>query len=109
MSNTSKGIGQDRLAGIFGSKRIPVSVATGLQVYAFIVQEDTTVTLVKGGDSSLIGTFDQNNVAYVLTDYTTSMGLGVGITLKQGALLTAPAGEIFTEITVTVGSVIAYS
>ena len=109
MSNTSKGIGQDRLAGIHGSKHIPVSVATGLQVYAFIAQEDTTVTLIKGGDSSLIGTFDRNNVAYVLTDYTTSMGVGAGVTLKQGALLTAPEGEIFTEITVTEGSIIAYS
>ncbi|GAJ11158.1 unnamed protein product, partial [marine sediment metagenome] len=31
-----------------------------------------------------------------------------GITLKQGALIQAPDGELFQSITVTSGSVIAY-
>jgi hypothetical protein len=38
MSNTSKGIGQDRLAGIFGSKYLAATtVHTTLNAYAFIV------------------------------------------------------------------------
>ena len=101
MANTSKGIAPDRLTGIFGSQYI-AATDTGLRIYAFIVQEDTIITAIKGGDASLIGT-----TGYVLTDYTTSMGLSGSVTLKQGALLTAPSGEIFTEITMT-GAIIGY-
>jgi hypothetical protein len=102
MASTSKGIAPDRLTGIFGSQYI-AATATGLRIYAFIAQEDTVITVIKGGDASLIGT-----TGYVLTDYTTSMGLGASVTLKQGALLTAPSGEIFTEITMTSGKIIGY-
>ena len=102
MASTSKGIAPDRLTGIFGSQYIPAT-ATGLRIYAFIVQvDDTVISLLKGGDASLIGTD-----GYVLTDYTTSMGLSGSVTLKQGALLTAPSGEVFTEITMT-GVIIGY-
>ena len=103
MASTSKGIAPDRLTGIFGSEYIPAGPKTGLRVYAFIVQEDDTViSLLKGGDASLIGT---GNPEYVLTDYTSSMGLDA-VTLKKGALLTAPEGEIFTEMTVSAGGAI---
>jgi len=101
MASTSKGIAPDRLTGIFGSQYIPAGPISGLRVYAFIVQEDDTViSLLKGGDASLIGT-----TGYVLTEYNTSMGLDT-VTLKKGALLTAPEGEIFTEMTVSAGGAI---
>ena len=101
MASTSKGIAPDRLTGIFGSQYIPAGPISGLRVYAFIVQEDDTViSLLKGGDASLIGT-----PGYVLTEYNTSMGLDT-VTLKKGALLTAPEGEIFTEMTVSAGGAI---
>ena len=102
MANTSKGIAPDRLTGIFGSQYI-AATATGLMIYAFIAQEDTVITVIKGGDASIVSTD-----GYVLTDYTTSMGLGASVTLKQGALLTAPSGEVFTEITMTSGAIIGY-
>ena len=104
MASTSKGIAPDRLTGIFGSQYIPAGPISGLRIYAFIVQEDDTViSLLKGGDASLVGT-----TGYVLTDYTTSMGLDT-VTLKKGALLTAPQGEIFTEMTVSAaGAIIGY-
>ena len=101
MASTSKGIAPDRLTGIFCSQYIPAGPISGLRVYAFIVQEDDTViSLLKGGDASLIGT-----TGYVLTEYNTSMGLDT-VTLKKGALLTAPEGEIFTEMTVSAGGAI---
>ena len=104
MANTSKGIAPDRLTGIFGSEYIPAGPKTGLRVYAFIVQvDDTKIELLKGGDASLIGT---GNPEYVLTDYTSSMGLGGTVSLNKGALLTAPEGEIFTEMTVSAGGAI---
>ena len=104
MASTSKGIAPDRLTGIFDSQYIPAGPISGLRIYAFIVQEDDTViSLLKGGDASLVGT-----TGYVLTDYTTSMGLDT-VTLKKGALLTAPQGEIFTEMTVSAaGAIIGY-
>tara|TARA_R110000851_G_scaffold144610_1_gene283799 strand:+ start:71 stop:388 length:318 start_codon:yes stop_codon:yes gene_type:complete len=101
MASTSKGIAPDRLTGIFGSQYIPVGPISGLRIYAFIVQvDDTVISLLKGGDASLIGTD-----GYVLTDYTDSMGLGA-VPLKKGALLTAPQGEIFTSMTVSTGGAI---
>ena len=41
------------------------------------------------------------------TDFLTSIGLG-GVTLKQGALITAPDGETFKTIIVESGKVIGY-
>tara|TARA_R110000803_G_scaffold40214_2_gene86677 strand:+ start:1372 stop:1674 length:303 start_codon:yes stop_codon:yes gene_type:complete len=100
MSNTSKGIGQDRLAGIFGSKYLAATtVHTTLNAYAFIVQEDTVMALIAGGDGSTAATG---------VDYLATQALG-SVTLKQGALITAPQGELFQNITITSGSVIAYS
>jgi len=102
MANTSKGIAPDRLTGIFGSQYI-AATDTDLRIYAFIAQEDTIITGIKGGDASLIGT-----TLFALEDYTASMGLSGSVTLKQGALLTAPSGEVFTEITMTSGAIIGY-
>ena len=64
MSNTSKGIVQDRLVGIFGSKYlVATTVHTSLNAYAFIVQEDTVISLIAGGSAS---------TAAVDIDYLTS-------------------------------------
>lgn len=99
MSSTSKGIGQDRLVGIFGSKYLVASTAhTALNAYAFIVQEDTVIALIAGGDGSTAATGVNYLVAQSLGTYT----------LKQGALITAPQGELFQNITLTSGSVIVY-
>jgi hypothetical protein len=99
MSNTSKGIVQDRLVGIFGSKYlVATTVHTSLNAYAFIVQEDTVLDTLDGGDAS---------TAAVDIDYLNTQSLS-GVTLKQGALITAPQGELFQGITITSGSIIAY-
>lgn len=66
--------------------------------YAFIAQEDTVVATLTGGLSS---TTDNS------TNYLTSIGLS-GKTLKQGALIVAPEGEVFKSLTLTSGSIIAY-
>lgn len=99
MSNTSKGIGQDRLVGIFGSQYIPTGAVVTLNAYAFIVQEDNTqISLIAGGSAS---------TAAVDIDYLTTQSLS-SVPLKQGALITAPQGELFQNITITSGSIIAY-
>ena len=102
MASTSKGIAPDRLIGTFGSKYLNAvanaGVHTGVNAYAFIAQEDTVITVLLGGNAS----------TGVATDnYLTSMALS-GITLKQGALIQAPAGELFQSITITSGAIIAY-
>ena len=105
MANTSKGIAPDRLVGTFGSKYLNATnngdgagVHAAVNAYAFVVQEDTVLSLVKGGDAS---------TAVDTDDYLVSMAL-TGITLKQGALIQAPAGELFQLITITSGSLIVY-
>ena len=98
MASTSKGIAPDRLTGIFGSEYLNAAAHTSVNAYAFIVQEDTVIGVLTGGDASTAVNTD---------NYLTAMNLS-GITLKQGALIQAPAGELFQSITVTSGSVIAY-
>ena len=98
MANTSKGIAPDRLTGIFGSEYLNAAAHTEVNAYAFIVQEDTVIGVLTGGDASEA----KNDI-----DYEATMNID-GITLKQGALIQAPAGELFQSITVTSGSVIAY-
>ena len=101
MASNSKGVNPSRLTGIFGSQYIPAGARTGLRVYAFIVQvDDTVISGLKGGDASLVGTD-----GFVPSVYTDVMGLD-GILLKKGALLTAPAGEIFTEMEISAGGAI---
>ena len=98
MASNSKGVNPSRLIGTFGSKYLNVAAHTGVNAYAFIAQEDTVITVLLGGNAS----------TGVATDnYLTSMSLS-GVTLKQGALIQAPAGELFQSITVSSGAVIAY-
>jgi hypothetical protein len=101
MSRTSKGIGQDRLVGIFGSKYLAEASETeyiGVDAFALVVQEDTVFYNILGGDE----TTSEGSI-----DYMASQLLS-GVTVKQGALITAPQGELFKTIGITSGSVIAY-
>lgn len=99
MASMTKGIDPDRLVGIFGCEYLGAGPAhTEKRIYAFIAQEDTVLTALTGGDISI----GENT-----TDYLTDIGLS-GVTLKQGALITAPKGEGFKSITILSGSVIAY-
>jgi hypothetical protein len=70
---------------------------TGKRYYCFIVQADTVVGTLTGG---LAGD--------TTTNYLTSIGLG-SKTLKQGAIIYAPGDAFFTNLTLTSGSIIAYS
>ena len=100
MASMTKGIDPDRLVGIFGCEYLASSATpyTNKRIYAFIAQEDTVLTALTGGDIS---------IGEDTTDYLTDIGLS-GVTLKQGALITAPKGEGFKSITIDSGSVIAY-
>ena len=98
MASNSKGVNPSRLIGTFGSKYLNAVAHTGVNAYAFIAQEDTVITVLLGGNAST--GVDTDN-------YLTSMSLS-GITLKQGALIQAPSGELFQNITITSGSLIAY-
>ena len=99
MANSSKGVNPSRLIGTFGSKHLNSGTAhTAVNAYAFIAQGDTVMTVLKGGDAS---------TAISTDNYLTSMSL-TGVTLKQGALIQAPSGELFQTITMTSGAIIAY-
>jgi len=102
--STGKGIDPNRLVGIFGCEYLNEADHTDKQIYAFIVQADSTFTKIEGGDASLIGT-----AGFVNVNYLTEMNL-TGITLKQGALIVAPVGEVFTDINIatTGAGVIGY-
>lgn len=98
MASMTKGIDPDRLVGIFGCEYLGAAAHTNKRIYAFIAQEDTVLTVLTGGDISI----DENT-----TDYLADIGLE-SVTLKQGALITAPKGEGFKSITLSTGSIIAY-
>ena len=99
MASMTKGIDPDRLVGIFGCEYLGGTDAhTNKRIYAFIAQEDTVLTALTGGDISI----GENT-----TDYLVDIGLE-SVTLKQGALITAPKGEGFKSITLSTGSIIAY-
>ena len=105
MANSSKGVNPSRLIGTFGSKYLNKDVAhTAVNAYAFIAQEDTVMTVLKGGDANLT---TPSGAAISTDNYLASMSL-TGVTLKQGALIQAPAGELFQTITITTGSLIVY-
>jgi hypothetical protein len=70
---------------------------TGKKYYCFIVQADTGITTLTGGISP-----------DTATNYLTSIGLS-GKTLKQGAIIYAPGDAVFTNITLSSGTIIAYS
>lgn len=71
---------------------------TSKQYTSFIAQEDTVVATLTGGT--------ENSTANG-TNYLTNIGLS-SKTLKQGALIVAPIGEVFKSLTLTSGSIIAY-
>ena len=99
MASRGKGVNPNRLTGILGCEYLAAAVAyTGKSIYAFIAQEDTVLTVLTGGDASI----SENTV-----DYMTSIGLA-GVTLKQGAMIIAPEGEVFNTISIQTGSVIGY-
>ena len=99
MASKSKGVNPSRLIGTFGSKYLAEGEYAGVNAYAFIVQADTEITTLLGGDASTAAATD---------NYLTAMNLS-GVTLKQGALIQAPAGELFQSITVgTGGAIIVY-
>ena len=98
MASRGKGVNPNRLTGILGCEYLTAVEYTGKSIYAFIAQEDTVITTLTGGDASI----SENTV-----DYMTSIGLA-GITLKQGAMIIAPEGEVFNTISIESGSVIGY-
>ena len=99
MASRGKGVNPNRLTGILGCEYLVADRQyTGKAIYAFIAQEDTVLTVLTGGDASI----SENTV-----DYMTSIELA-GITLKQGAMIIAPEGEVFNTISITSGSVIGY-
>jgi hypothetical protein len=133
MSNTSKGIGQDRLVGIFGSKYMPAATYNNQRIYAFIAQEDSTqFSALSGGDESVpqvintgtvraaaittaisgatIGQY--NNVAYT---GGSGSGLVLNITVTGAAtgvvtVINAGTGYVIGDvITVTAGELVTGS
>jgi hypothetical protein len=70
---------------------------TGKKYYCFIVQADTVVGTLTGGYAG-----------DTTVNYLTSIGLG-SKTLKQGAIIYAPGDAVFTNLTLTSGTIIAYA
>ena len=81
--------GEELLLNPLGSKYLVASAHTYVNSSEFVVQEDSIISVLTGGDSSVAA----NDI-----DYKSSMGLS-GVTLKQGALIVAPRGESFQSIT----------
>ena len=100
MASKSKVVNPSRLIGTFGSEYLAAGEHTLKKAYAFIVQaNDTEILTLSGGDASTGVTTD---------NYLTAMNL-TGVALKQGALIQAPAGELFQSITIaTDGAIIVY-
>jgi hypothetical protein len=69
---------------------------TGLNVYAFIPDQDSVVSVLTG-----------LNAAGSAEDFKTTMGL-TSKTLKQGSYFAVPVGAKITSITVTSGAIVAY-
>ncbi len=82
----------NQIIGNNGSKVLGVAAHTALNMFGFVVQEDTTITVfeVSGSDA--------------LSDYGLS-----GVTLKQGGYISVPDGMSITAITITAGSAIGYN
>ena len=90
---------EELLLNPFGSRYLSSGAYTDVNSNEFIVQEDTVISVLTGGDASI----SENSI-----DYKTSMNLS-GVTLKKGALIVAPVGEAFKSITIDSGSVMAYN
>tara|TARA_R110000850_G_scaffold25187_1_gene72882 strand:+ start:73 stop:1977 length:1905 start_codon:yes stop_codon:yes gene_type:complete len=91
--------GEELLLNPLGSKYLVASAHTYVNSSEFVVQEDSIISVLTGGDSSVAA----NDI-----DYKSSMGLS-GVTLKQGALIVAPRGESFQSMTIDSGSIMAYN
>ena len=63
-----------------------------------VVQEDTVISAMTGSRDA-----SSNTTPNLVTQMNIS-----GKTLKQGAILTPPAGTVITDLTVSSGSVVAY-
>jgi len=92
---------EELLLNPFGSRYLSSDTGTYTDVNSneFIVQEDTVISVLTGGDASI----SENSI-----DYKASMNLS-GVTLKKGALIVAPVGEAFKSITIDSGSIMAYN
>ena len=91
-------MGLHRLAALGGCELIANTVARTGKVYrAFICQEATVVATLTGGITGVTS-----------TDFLASIGLS-GATLALGALIVVPDGNYITNLTLTSGSVMAYS
>lgn len=90
---------EELLLNPFGSKYLASGAYTDVNSNEFVVQEDTVISVLTGGDVSI----SENSI-----DYKTSMNLS-GVTLKRGALIVAPVGEAFKSITIDSGSIMAYN
>ena len=90
---------EELLLNPFGSRYLASGVYTDVNSSEFVVQEDTVISLLTGGDASI----SENNI-----DYKTSMNLS-GVTLKKGALIVAPVGEAFKSITIDSGAIMVYN
>ncbi len=92
---------EELLLNPFGSRYLSSDTGayTDVNSNEFIVQEDTVISVLTGGDASI----SENSI-----DYKTSMNLS-GVTLKKGALIVAPVGEAFKSITIDSGSIMAYN
>ena len=90
---------EELLLNPFGSRYLSSGAYTDVNSNEFIVQEDTVISVLTGGDASI----SENSI-----DYKTSMNLS-GVTLKKGALIVAPVGEAFKNITIDSGSIMAYN
>ena len=84
---------QQRLAAWNGcSYQDGTGASTGLITYAIIPNEDTVIATLTGSDG---------------VNYLTTIGLS-GKTLKQGTLIVAPIGVVFSTVTLTSGSIMRY-
>jgi hypothetical protein len=88
-----------RLAGSGGCELVDdTTEVTGKNYNMIAVQEDTVI-LTLSGTSGADGRPSVN--------FITTIGLG-SATLKQGAIITIPAGSLIDTLDLTSGSVIAY-
>jgi hypothetical protein len=90
---------EELLLNPFGSRYLASGTYTDVNSNEFVVQEDTVIFVLTGGDVSI----SENSI-----DYKASMNLS-GVTLKKGALIVAPVGEAFKSITIDSGSIMAYN
>ena len=90
---------EELLLNPFGSRYLASGEYTDVNSNEFVVQEDTVISVLTGGDASI----SENSI-----DYKASMNLS-GVTLKRGALIVAPVGEAFKSITIDSGSIMAYN